>query len=377
MANPNRVSSIDFWRGAVLIAILVDHIPGNLLEFATPRNFGLSDSAEAFVFLSGLSVGLIYLPRARKHGFETVALACLKRAFKLYRVHLAMTLGALAIFAVAYSMSGVDKLMAMHGRSVVFGSPASGLTGLALLSHQIGYFNILPLYIVLMLWAPLVLALALRDPRLALAVSAGLYLASRALGLHLPNWPEPGGWFFNPFAWQLVFTIGLLCAIVWREGAPRPSPALVALSAALVAAAAFVATDAAGLAPGLRAAMGGHLDLGKQDLGLARLAHFMALAYLIAVAPGLTGLIGGALGRAVQSLGRNSLAIFAAGSLLSAGGQAALTVAGENVPVEVEHFIGLAYTLTCVAALFALARWIECKNQPARAVLTPAGSPSH
>ena len=62
--NANRIRDIDFWRGAVLIAILIDHIPGNPLENWTPRNFGLSDSAEAFVFLSGLSVGLIYLPRA-------------------------------------------------------------------------------------------------------------------------------------------------------------------------------------------------------------------------------------------------------------------------------------------------------------------------
>ena len=64
----NRIRDIDFWRGAVLVAILVDHIPGNLLENLTPSNFGLSDSAEAFVFLSGLSVGMIYLPRAQKRG---------------------------------------------------------------------------------------------------------------------------------------------------------------------------------------------------------------------------------------------------------------------------------------------------------------------
>ena len=62
--NSIRVRDIDFWRGAVLIAILVDHIPGNPLENLTPRNFGLSDSAEAFVFLSGLSVGLIYMPES-------------------------------------------------------------------------------------------------------------------------------------------------------------------------------------------------------------------------------------------------------------------------------------------------------------------------
>ena len=71
--SANRVRDIDFWRGAVLIAILIDHIPGNPLENWTPRNFGLSDSAEAFVFLSGLSVGLIYLPRAFKYGLEPVA----------------------------------------------------------------------------------------------------------------------------------------------------------------------------------------------------------------------------------------------------------------------------------------------------------------
>ena len=30
--SANRVRDIDFWRGAVLIAILIDHIPGNPLE---------------------------------------------------------------------------------------------------------------------------------------------------------------------------------------------------------------------------------------------------------------------------------------------------------------------------------------------------------
>ena len=117
-------------------------------------------------------------------------------------------------------MSGVPDLIQAHGRSFVFGSPGNGLLGLALLSHQLGYFNILPLYIVLMLWAPVALALALRGPFLALIVSVGLYAAARTFGLNLPNWPEPGGWFFNPIAWQLVFTLGLVSAILWRDGLP-------------------------------------------------------------------------------------------------------------------------------------------------------------
>ena len=60
MSNPNRIGGIDFARGLVLVAIMIDHVPGNVLESVTPRNFALSDSAEAFVFLSGVSVGVAY-----------------------------------------------------------------------------------------------------------------------------------------------------------------------------------------------------------------------------------------------------------------------------------------------------------------------------
>jgi hypothetical protein len=366
MVNATRVGDIDFWRGVVLIAILVDHIPGNLLESLTPRNFGLSDSSEAFVFLSGLSVGMVYLPRARRLGLPAVTRGCLQRALKIYGVHIGLTVAALVIFACAWRLSGVDDLIAAHGRSFVFASPATSLIGVALLSHQLGYFNILPLYVLLMLWAPLALALALRSVGLALLASIGVYVASRMFNLDLPSWPEAGGWFFNPFAWQLVFTIGLVSAIVWRDGAPRAAPGLVALSVGAIAMSAMVTTSAAGLAPGFRDAASVHLDLAKQDLGLARLAHFAALAYLLAVAPKLPRLgIVVSVGRAVQSLGRHSLAVFAVGSVLSAVGQAAMGALAPHTAAGVERWIGFTYTLIGVAALFALAHWIECRNNPA------------
>ena len=378
----NRIRDIDFWRGAVLIAILIDHIPGNPRENWTPRNFGLSDSAEAFVFLSGLSVGLSYMPRAYKYGIEPVAGGCLKRALKLYGVHIALTLAALAVFGAAYWLSGVSDLIQAHGRSLVFGSPADGLLGLALLSHQLGYFNILPLYIVLMLWAPVVLALALRGPVLALIVSIGLYAAARAFGLNLPNWPQPGGWFFNPIAWQLIFTLGLVSAILWRDGLPRPAPWLVTLSAVTVAGAALIVTNEGGLAPGLRDTATAHLDVAKQDLGLARLIHFVALAYLVATATTAFGrfiapVVRGGFGSAVQRLGRNSLPVFAAGSVLSACGQAALAATSPHASAGVEQFAGLAYTVASIAALFAVAYWIECRNarlSAASSVAQPARS---
>jgi hypothetical protein len=379
--NPNRIRDIDFWRGAVLIAILIDHIPGNPLENWTPRNFGLSDSAEAFVFLSGLSVGLIYLPRAHKYGIEPVAGGCFKRALKLYGVHIALTLAALVVFGAAYWVSGVSDLIQAHGRSFVFGgSPANGLLGLALLSHQLGYFNILPLYIVLMLWAPVALALALRGPLLALVVSVGLYVTARAFGLNLPNWPEAGGWFFNPIAWQLIFTLGLVSAILWRDGLPRPAPWLVTLSAVTVAGAALIVTNEGGFAPGLRDTASAHLDVAKQDLGLARLIHFVALAYLIATATVFgrifAPVVRSAFGNAVQRLGRNSLPVFAAGSILSAGGQAALAATSPHASAGIEQFAGLAYTVVSIVALFAVAHWIECRNARLSAVSSVAQPPN-
>jgi hypothetical protein len=376
MAKATRVGCIDFWRGCVLIAILVDHIPGNLLEWSTPRNYGLSDSSEAFVFISGLSVGMVYAPRAGKQGLASVALGCVRRALKLYGVHLAITLTALVIFAAAYQMSGVDDLIEAHGRALVFASPASGLASLAMLSHQLGYFNILPMYMVLMLWAPVALALAMRSVGMTFLASAGVYAASRA-GLHLPNWPEPGGWFFNPFAWQLVFTLGVISAVLWGRGPPQARPELVLASVAAIVACALTVTGAAGMVPGLRDTVFAHLDIAKQDLGLARLVHFAALAYLLSTTPGLAGLVESRLGAAVQGLGRHGLPVFAVGSLLSALAQAAIAATSPYASAGVEHLAGFAYTLIGVAFLFVLVRRIECRSSlsPSSAVM-PTSSPA-
>ena len=276
------------------------------------------------MFLSGLSVGAIYVPRARRSGLSAVFAACLKRAGRLYGVHIALTVAALLIFGAAGTLTGLDALLLDHGRSLVFQEPRRAAAGIAVLGHQIGYFNILPMYIVLMLWAPFAVAMALRSPRLALGVSAALYVAARLFAVDLPNWPQPGGWFFNPLAWQLIFTLGVVTAARQKAG-PLPvlRPLLLACVLVLAGSALFV-TDGAGLIPGLRDSYGSSLDVSKQNLGLARLVHFLALAYVVAATPLLARLAGGRLGRALQTLGRHSLPVFAAGSLLSAIGQALL-----------------------------------------------------
>jgi hypothetical protein len=106
------------------------------------------------------------------------------------------------------------------------------------------------------------------------------------------------------------------------------------------------------------------------------------LAYLVATATTAFGrfiapVVRGGFGSAVQRLGRNSLPVFAAGSVLSACGQAALAATSPHASAGVEQFAGLAYTVASIAVLFAVAYWIECRNarlSAASSVAQPARS---
>ena len=173
-----RIRAIDFWRGALQIVILVDHMPGSFLNRATPMNFGFSDALEAFVFLSGISAGLAYLTMESRFGKVAVAYACARRALKIYGVHVAVTLGVFVLFAVAYRISGVHTFaMADLGRDFRYPRP-NGLR-FSLCNTNRTRSCVLPLYVVLMLWTPIAVVLAARDPRLAVAASFAIYLAAR------------------------------------------------------------------------------------------------------------------------------------------------------------------------------------------------------
>ena len=81
-------------------------------------------------------------------------------------------------------------------------------------------------------------------------------------------------------------------------------------------------------AMGLRTAALAHLDLDKRDLGVIRLAHFLALAYVMSTvavaepwATHMSRIVGSRMGQSFQGMGRNSLLFFALGSIASAVGR--------------------------------------------------------
>ena len=86
------------------------------------------------------------------------------------------------------------------------------MSGLRCITHHLGYFDILPLYVVLMVMAP---GFALIDrfaPNLVLPVSLLIYGVTLGFHIPIPTWPVEGEWFFNPLAWQLVFVLGFVMA---------------------------------------------------------------------------------------------------------------------------------------------------------------------
>src|SRR5262249_42786940 len=59
-AAAKRIYAIDFWRGFALLSIFINHLPENIFQHITHKNIGLSDAAELFVFLAGVSATLAY-----------------------------------------------------------------------------------------------------------------------------------------------------------------------------------------------------------------------------------------------------------------------------------------------------------------------------
>src|SRR5260221_8610974 len=82
--SSDRDYRIDFFRGLALLIIFIDHIPENVFALITLRNFGFSDAAEIFIFLSGYSAGYVFGLRDRRQGFAFASVELLRRVWTLY-----------------------------------------------------------------------------------------------------------------------------------------------------------------------------------------------------------------------------------------------------------------------------------------------------
>ena len=60
IAATGRDLRLDLFRGLALWLIFLDHIPSNIVNWITIRNYGFSDATQIFVFISGYTAAFVY-----------------------------------------------------------------------------------------------------------------------------------------------------------------------------------------------------------------------------------------------------------------------------------------------------------------------------
>lgn len=343
-AGSSRDPRLDVFRGLALVMIFINHAPRNYLENFTNRNFGFSDAAEAFVFMSGIAAGIAYSGDFRRGDPVQGVTRVLRRVWTLYQVHILLTVLAIAIAAAAAHWFGAPEMMRKHGIWTLIRDPLGFLIGVPLLGHQIGYVNILPLYLVLLLLVPPVIWGAMRWPLAVLGISVVVWFTAGVLRINFPNYPQQGGWFLNPFSWQLLFIVGVLTGVAHKVG-KRYVPVLPWLQwltgGFLLLSLVWMQWPA--FAVIMRGGLGAAQDAGvpwvitgfnKTYLAAPRLLHILALAYFLSSFAAVRQACHSVVAAPVALLGQQALPVFALGTVLAFAIQSVKTVTGQDIILD-------------------------------------------
>ncbi|SDD02615.1 OpgC domain-containing protein [Paraburkholderia lycopersici] len=306
-----RSIEIDFFRGFALISIALDHIPSSVLSHAMLHNFAFCDSAEIFVFVSGYVCAASWLAIAERKGEGAANRRFWRRGREIYAAYLC-TAALMLLSGAAAVMLRVDSPLVGESGFLRFAAhPLAMLANIAVFRDQPYLAGVLPMYIALVVALPFVMPLARRSPDLVLVGSFVLWFAGCWLAGYLPT--APGAiWPFNPFAWQAMFMLGLLCRLY---PVSRPfhiswtGRVLTAFALVLVAVFAFIELFA-DLDP-----QPGYM---KQNLASVRIVNFAAVAWLAAQAV-RKGWIAWLARRlpAIVNVGQQGLVCFVGGAVAS------------------------------------------------------------
>lgn len=339
---------LDLLRGAGQWMVYLDHIPYNFVNWLTMRNYGFSDAAEIFVVISGYSIGFAYGPSVKAAQFRATAKRLLTRASQLYVAHIFLFLFFTA--QIARTAARFDNPMYKDEFNVArFLDRADIMIGQALLlKYKPVNLDVLPLYIVLVLAAPVILWGLLRRPNWVLLCSAVLYVAARHFDWNLPSFPG-GKWYFNPFAWQFLFVFGIWAGFC---GGPIVRAAAMSRSVTIVAAVWLIFAFLIVMTwhvPTLeqfvpQALIKAIYPIDKTNLDPLRLTHFMAvLVVLLHVLPQDAPWLTSKWVRPLILCGQRSLPVFCFGVLLSFAAHWILVqIAGGVVAQLLVSFAGIA-----------------------------------
>ncbi|MCF7969789.1 MAG: OpgC domain-containing protein [Methylococcaceae bacterium] len=201
---------LDFLRGLIMLVVISVHIEYfSLFSMFAWERIGYVSSAEGFVALSGIVLGIVYKRRLHREGFKSCAIKLWQRSFQLYRINLFIILS----IPVLGTIPGINIYEVSHWQNWSLYPPVTAswqeiLQQALLLRIGPHQFQVIGLYVVLMALAPLVLFCLQRQKTLLLIVmSCLLYGLNHKLHLRITGAGFERG--FPSLTWQLLFVNGM------------------------------------------------------------------------------------------------------------------------------------------------------------------------
>jgi len=342
---------IDACRGIALWSIFLDHVPNNIGSWLTLRNYGFSDAAEIFMYLSGVTCALAYGAAQSREGWTGVIRRTLRRSWDIYVAFLLLTLACVILVHLT------GRLADESNTRIFLDHPGTTVARAAVLQYRPVNTDVLPAFVLLhLLFAPL-LWLLLRAPNATLVGSLVLYVSVHAFRWSVPAWPD-GHWAFNPLAWQLLVVLGAWWVIEGNTARPWVMSRRTLVLAVLYLLFSFVVALSLhiGSLEDRPAPVKLLYSMDKSNLDPLRLLHLLALAIVAArLVPrdwrGLTT----PLMRAAIRCGQNSLPVFCLGVFLAFASHVALLEISDGVAMQVAlSFAGIASMITTATLMSSI-----------------------
>ena len=149
-----RELRLDLFRGLALWLIFIDHLPPNLLTWFTIRNYGFSDATEIFIFISGYTAAFVYGRAMLESGFVVATARILRRVWQIYVAH--VFLFTIFLAEISYVATSFENPLYTEEMGIMdfLKQPDVTIVQALLLRFRPVNMDVLPLYIVLMLFLP-------------------------------------------------------------------------------------------------------------------------------------------------------------------------------------------------------------------------------
>lgn len=344
---------LNLFLGLANWSLFLDHIPNNVMNLITARNFGFSGAADLFIFISGYAASIVYAKIMLERGFIVGATRIFKRVWQLYAAYIVLfTIYIVTIGYVAAQYATTDIINEFNVAGLIDHPIRILAHGLLLQARPLN-LDVLQLYTLLMGFLAPVLWLMLRKPDLMMAGSLVLYFLARYFEWNFASFPD-GDWYFNPFCWQLLFVFGGWLAV---GGAKRLEPILKS-SLLFYSGVAYLVFSLTMTMAGRFPAYGQMLPTwlfdafnpnDKVNLAPYRALHFVVVVFVVTrFVDRDSPALGSPLLTPLVKCGEQSLAVFCVGVFLSFVGQFALMLSSGSVMAQIAVGLGGIAIMTFV-----------------------------